>query len=136
MAITRSARKGPSSRPVLGRPYHVVRDRKGRRTILCAVGDCVQVFSELPAFNVHLATVHEFYKKRMLLNARSSDSNIDEHVCQTYRMWKKHQKPNILIRLRSNLKDTLMHQYDLTEEEAIVQGGLNEEIVDTSDEDN
>ncbi|KAL3699912.1 hypothetical protein R1sor_017934 [Riccia sorocarpa] len=205
MAITRSTRKGPSIRQASSKPYHVVCDRKGRRTILCAVGDCVQVFSELPAFNVHIANEHglehvpqseimqawranspatcqkatrkelgsqdevgncqefirlrgtlaarwriskrrkykrlmdraiEFREKRMQITGKCQDSKFDEQIRLTYRQWKKHHKPGILVRLRSNLKDTLMQQYNLTEEDATVQGGLNDDIIDTSDEDN
>ncbi|KAL3692056.1 hypothetical protein R1sor_005707 [Riccia sorocarpa] len=185
------------------KPYHVVLDRKDRRAILCAVGECVQVFREIPAFNSHLVHMHghdevtdseivgtwqslkgirgkehrqlmgshdmvchcsEFIRllgtlaarwriskrrkfKRLMATAvefngtrsrlldASTATKLEEQVMTTYRMWKKQAKSAILARLRANLRDTLLHEYNLIEKEAIQQGGLDEDIVDSSDDD-
>ncbi|KAL3691668.1 hypothetical protein R1sor_005319 [Riccia sorocarpa] len=205
MAIKLSPVTGLSKRQSPPKWYHLVRDCKGRRTILCAIGACVQVFSEIPAFNSHVTGVHgrdevpeseilqawrsmtascrkstrkelnsigahdkvgnchefirlrgtlaarwrvnkrrkfkqlmdravEFNDKRLAITSTCSGSTLDEQVRHTYREWKKTQKASILVRLKANLKETLMQQYNLTLEEATIQGGLNDNIIDTSDE--
>ncbi|KAL3683894.1 hypothetical protein R1sor_001916 [Riccia sorocarpa] len=140
--------KRPSRRSVTGRkaplkPYHLVGDKKGRRTILCAIGDCVHVFSEIPAFNQHLSGVHgrkqvlavvEFAETRRMITGSSATGKLDQQVKHTYRLWKQQAKLEILERLRQNLKDTLMREYNITEEEASAQGGLDDDILDSSDE--
>ncbi|KAL2609887.1 hypothetical protein R1flu_028460 [Riccia fluitans] len=185
------------------KPYALVQDSKGRRRIICTVStECVEVFSEIPAFNIHLAAAHncspvidfdvfsdwrklvsgppkrapkgsgaqdmfgnciDFIRLRGTLCARwkinrrrkyklllqkaiefiggndsdSTDLPSDDllaKVHKTYRQWKKREKVHVLNRLSTNLKTTLMTQYRLTEKDAIVQGGLEEDIVDSSDD--
>ncbi|KAL3681361.1 hypothetical protein R1sor_024317 [Riccia sorocarpa] len=161
-------RKGKSKLPTRQlppKPYHLVRDRKGRRVILCAIGDCVEVFSEIPGYNNHdtvgncldfirlrgtLAArwriskrrkfkrlfdrAMEFKDNRSAIKGTTHTDKLEFEVQKSYRQWKQQQKPANLARLRSNLMATLMRQYNLSEEEAEVQGGLNEEIIDTSDD--
>ncbi|KAL3693905.1 hypothetical protein R1sor_007556 [Riccia sorocarpa] len=190
------------TQPSSSAPYHLVRDRKGRRVLLCSVADCVEAFHEIPAFNNHLVRHHarapvretdiqrtwqsmtvasrrrlrremgpqdsvgncldfirlrgtlaarwriskrrkfkrlmdtamEFKESRVALTGHPSDDAFEYQVRKTYRSWKRHQKEAIMGRLRSNLLAMLMSQYNLTEDEAIVQGGLDETIVDSSDD--
>ncbi|KAL3696492.1 hypothetical protein R1sor_010568 [Riccia sorocarpa] len=192
----------PAWQPSSPTPYHLVRDRKGRRVILCSVSNCVEAFLEIPSFNSHLVRFHgrdavrdadihrawksmtatsrrrlrrelgpqdsigncldfirlrgtlaarwriskrrkfkrlmtsamEFKENRVALSGNPSDNAFEYIVRATYRSWKRHEKDAILARLRANLLDTLMTQYNLTEDEAIQQGQLDETIVDTSDD--
>ncbi|KAL3701152.1 hypothetical protein R1sor_019174 [Riccia sorocarpa] len=55
-------------------------------------------------------------------------------VKRSYMDWKLSAKDEILARLRQNLKETLMKEYNLPEADAIIEGGLNDLVLDTSDE--
>ncbi|KAL3684875.1 hypothetical protein R1sor_002897 [Riccia sorocarpa] len=118
------------SRPIAAKPYHLVRDRKGRRVILCAIGECIEVFSEIHAYNNHIVGWGTLAARWRISKRR----NLEYQVRHTYRQWKGLEKESTLRRLSENLEDTLMGQYHLTEEQAIIQGCLNENIVDTSDD--
>ncbi|KAL3684426.1 hypothetical protein R1sor_002448 [Riccia sorocarpa] len=76
----------------------------------------------------------EFAEKRQAIAGSSTHEKLKYQVRHAYRQWKGLEKESTLRRLSENLKDTLMGQYHLTEEQAIIQGGLNENIVDTSDD--
>ncbi|KAL3694149.1 hypothetical protein R1sor_007800 [Riccia sorocarpa] len=202
LVALRSATSRRPSRLVLPKPYHLVRDRKGRRVILCAIGNCVQAFSEIPSFNDHISTCHgrdmvheneikqvwqnatatsrrrlrrelgpqdsvgncvdfirlrgtlaarwriskrrkfkrlmdralEFAEKRTAITGNSTYAQLEFQVRIAYRMWKQHEKERTLATLSANLKDTLVTKYHLTEEHAVLQGGLDEEILDSSDD--
>ncbi|KAL3679221.1 hypothetical protein R1sor_022177 [Riccia sorocarpa] len=155
MRRKRPARQAPPS------PYHLVEDRNGRRTILCAISDCIQrrelgskdtvghcqefirLRGTLAArwrinrkrkFKRLMDRALEFQEQRRLIAGSSNHTPLEEQVRKTYTLWKRHAKPGILARLRANLKDTLVKEYNLTEQEAIVQGGLDDHIFDSSDE--
>ncbi|KAL3680110.1 hypothetical protein R1sor_023066 [Riccia sorocarpa] len=165
--MPRPAIDGVDMRPLSPKPYHLVRDRKGRRVLLCTAGDCVEAFSEIPGFNQHITDnvgncldfirlrgtlaarwriskrrkykrlmdkAVEYKENRSSINGISSHDELEYQVRKSYRLWKRHHKEAILARLRSNLRKTLMKQYQLSEEEAIEQGGLDEIILDSSDD--
>ncbi|KAL3702123.1 hypothetical protein R1sor_020145 [Riccia sorocarpa] len=150
--MMRSVNAKLNTRVAHAKPYHVVRDRKGRRVILCAVGDCdivgncrdfIRLRGTLAArwrisrrrkFKRLLEKAFEFKENRSALTGKSTDDNTEIQVRKSYRLWKCHQKEAILQRLSSNLKATLMRQYNLTNKEAIIQGGLHEELLDSSDD--
>ncbi|KAL3675588.1 hypothetical protein R1sor_025536 [Riccia sorocarpa] len=157
--MTRSVRQRVSARQ---KPYHLVSDRKSRRTILCAttsqntgrkeIGaqDSVDLCQEFIRLRGTLAArwkiskrrkykrlmdrAVEFNDKRMEITGISSSNRLNQQVRHSYQLWKQHAKQGILERLRANLKDTLIREYKLSEEDAILQGGLEDDILDSSDE--
>ncbi|KAL3685722.1 hypothetical protein R1sor_003744 [Riccia sorocarpa] len=132
--------------PSSSTPYHLVRDRKGRRVILCSVADCVEAFQEIPAFNNHLVRfhareavketdIHRTWQSMTVASRRRLRRELGfQDSAQDLPFMERHQKEAILGRLKSNLLATLMSQYNLIEDEAIVHGGLDETIVDYSDD--
>ncbi|KAL3699991.1 hypothetical protein R1sor_018013 [Riccia sorocarpa] len=181
--MQRSATFRQPSSPVLPKPYHLVRDRKGRRVILCAIGACVQAVNETEIkqawrkttvssrkrlrselgpqdevgncldfirlrgtlaarwriskcrkFKRLMDRAVEFADKRNAIHGNSTDDQLEYQVRIAYRMWKRQEKESTLATLSANLKATLMTKYHLSEEQAVLQDGLDEEIIDSSDE--
>ncbi|KAL3684677.1 hypothetical protein R1sor_002699 [Riccia sorocarpa] len=134
--MQRSATSRRPSRLVLPKPYHLVRDRKGRRVILCAIGNCVHAFSEIHTrwriskrrkFKRLMDRALEFAEKRTAITGNSTYAQLEFQVRIAYRMWKQHEKERTLVTLSANLKDTLLTKYHLTEEQAVLQGGSDDE---------
>ncbi|KAL3692560.1 hypothetical protein R1sor_006211 [Riccia sorocarpa] len=106
------------------KPYKLTQDKKGTRRMLCIVGNYVE----------RRDVVNDKAKKGKISLSISSDNELLARVQKLYKAWKKSEKPQILERLKNNLLNTLMHDYALTKEEAIIQGGLEECVLDSSDD--
>ncbi|KAL3687774.1 hypothetical protein R1sor_014083 [Riccia sorocarpa] len=171
--MQRSATSRRPSRLVLPKPYHLVRDRKGRQVHeneikqawrnatatsrrrlrrelgpQDSVGHCVGFIrlrgtlaapdpwhiSKRRKFKRLMDRALEFAEKRTAITGNSTDAQLEFQVRIAYRMWKQHEKERTPATLSANLKDTLMTKYHLTEEHAILQGGLDEQILDSSDD--